>query len=93
MIETKLFPIFVRQGRSRTRYKVGYIDQPGHVVIDPIFEEGTRFYEGLASVQGANSLWSDQYQRRSCHPTKIVGLVPFSRRDRQHFCERHLGNY
>jgi hypothetical protein len=46
-----LFPIYVRQGKSRTRYKVGYIDATGAVVIDPIFDDGTRFYEGLASVK------------------------------------------
>jgi len=46
-----LFPIFVRQGKSRTRFKVGYINNKGQVVIDPIFDEGTRFYEGLAAVK------------------------------------------
>src|SRR5581483_11954601 len=29
-----LFPIFVRQGRSRTRYKVGYIDHSGSIKIE-----------------------------------------------------------
>jgi len=48
---TVLFPIFVRQGKSRTRFKVGYINQTGNVVIDPVFDDGTRFYEGLASVK------------------------------------------
>jgi hypothetical protein len=46
-----LFPIYVRQGKSRTRHKVGYIDASGTVVIDPIFDDGTRFYDGLASVK------------------------------------------
>jgi len=50
MTATLLYPIFVRQGRSRTRFKVGYIDHKVHIVIDPIFDEGTRFYEGLAAV-------------------------------------------
>jgi hypothetical protein len=63
------------------------------VVIDPIFEEGTRFYEGLASVRVRTRCGVIKYERRICHPTKIVGRVPFSRRARQHFCERHLGNY
>lgn len=48
---TSLFPIFVRQGKSRSRFKVGYINQTGNVVIDPVFDDGTRFYEGLASVK------------------------------------------
>jgi hypothetical protein len=49
-----MFPIFVRQGKSGTRFKVGYINQEGQVVIDPIFDEGTRFYEGLAAVKVRN---------------------------------------
>ena len=51
MNDRHLFPIFVCEGRSRSRFKVGYIDQRGHIAIEPIFEDGTRFYEGLASVQ------------------------------------------
>src|SRR3954468_18090791 len=51
-----LFPVHVRQGRSRTRFKVGYIDLRGHTVIDPVFDDGTRFYEGLAAVR-VKSRW------------------------------------
>ncbi len=54
MNPTSLFPIFVRQGRSRSRFKVGYIDKQGQVVIDPIFDEGTRFCEGVAAVAVKN---------------------------------------
>jgi hypothetical protein len=54
--ESRLFPIFVRQGKSSSRFKVGYIDREGHVVIDAVFDEGTRFYEGLASVR-VKRLW------------------------------------
>jgi hypothetical protein len=54
MIATSLFPIFLRQGGSRTRFKVGYINHEGNVVVDPIYDEGTRFYEGLASVRVRN---------------------------------------
>ena len=50
MTGANLFPILVRQGRSRTRFKVGYINHEGQVAIDPIFDEGTRFYDGLAAV-------------------------------------------
>jgi hypothetical protein len=46
-----LFPIYMREGRSRTRYKVGYIDRRGTVLIRPTFDEGSKFYEGLASVK------------------------------------------
>jgi hypothetical protein len=52
-----LFPIFVAQGKSKTRFKVGYISQDGRVVIDPIFEGGTLFYEGLASVRVKGGRW------------------------------------
>jgi hypothetical protein len=56
-----LFPIYVRQGKSRTRYKVGYINASGAVVIDPTFDDGTRYYEGQAPVKvgvatGASSM-------------------------------------
>jgi hypothetical protein len=52
--EDILFPIFVRQGNSRTRFKVGYINRTGNVAIDSLFDEGTNFYEGLASVKMKN---------------------------------------
>jgi len=52
-----LFPIFVPQGKSRTRYRVGYIDCEGSLVIDPIFNQGTRFVEGMASVQVKGGRW------------------------------------
>jgi hypothetical protein len=46
-----LFPIFVRQGKSRTRHKVGYINGSGQTIIDPLFSDGTSFNEGLAAVK------------------------------------------
>jgi hypothetical protein len=51
-----LFPIFVRQGRSKTRFKVGYINTKGEEVVAPLFAEGTQFYEGLAAVK-VKSRW------------------------------------
>src|SRR5262249_23270728 len=39
------------QGKGKARFKVGYINRTGMVVIDPVFDEGTNFYEGLASVR------------------------------------------
>jgi WG containing repeat len=53
----QLFPIFVPQGKSKTRYRVGYIDRKGKLVIDPVFNEGTLFAEGTASVQVKGGRW------------------------------------
>jgi hypothetical protein len=53
----QLFPIFVPQGKSKTRYRVGYIDHEGKLVIDPVFNEGTLFAEGTASVQVKGGRW------------------------------------
>jgi hypothetical protein len=44
------YPIFVRQGKRKTHSKVGYIDDKARIVIDPVFENGARFHEGLAAV-------------------------------------------
>ena len=52
-----MFPIFVAQGKSQTRFKVGYIDQTGRVIVDPVFEDGTLFYEGLAAVKIKGGRW------------------------------------
>lgn len=52
-----LFPIFVPQGRTKTKYKVGYIDSRGSLAIDPVFNEGTRFHDGLAAVKVTGGRW------------------------------------
>jgi hypothetical protein len=52
-----LFPIFVPQGKSKTRYRVGYIDHEGKLVIDPVFNQGTLFAEGTAAVQVNGGRW------------------------------------
>jgi WG containing repeat len=44
----------VRQGKNRTRFKIGYIDKQGRAEIDPILDDGTGFDEGLASVRLGN---------------------------------------
>lgn len=49
--DSVLFPLFVRQGKSRTRFKVGYMNRLGETVIAAIFDDGTRFSEGLAAVR------------------------------------------
>lgn len=53
----QLFPIFVPQGKSKTRYRVGYIDHEGRLVIEPVFNEGTLFAEGTAAVQVNGGRW------------------------------------
>jgi hypothetical protein len=41
----------VREGRSRRRYKAGYINCVGEIVIPTTFEEAYPFRNGLASVK------------------------------------------
>jgi WG containing repeat len=53
----QLFPIFVPVGKSKTRYRVGYIDPVGKLVINPVFNQGTMFAEGTASVQVKGGRW------------------------------------
>jgi len=52
----RLFPIFVREGRSRKRYKAGYIDCVGNIVIPPTFQDAFPFRNGVATVR-RNGLW------------------------------------
>jgi hypothetical protein len=52
-----LYPIFVAQGKSQTRFRVGYINYDGLVVIEPVYSFGTLFYEGLAAVQVKGGRW------------------------------------
>ncbi|HEY3707457.1 MAG TPA: WG repeat-containing protein, partial [Terracidiphilus sp.] len=47
----RLFPVFVRQGRSRKRYKAGYINCLGEIAVPAVFEEAFPFRNGLASVK------------------------------------------
>ena len=47
----RLFPVFVRQGRSRKRYKAGYINCLGKVILPAVFEEAYPFRTGLAPVK------------------------------------------
>jgi WG containing repeat len=49
-----IYPIFVPQGRSKLRFKVGYIDRGGNLLIAPVFDDGTGFHGGLAAVQLKN---------------------------------------
>lgn len=52
----RLFPIFVREGRGRKRYKAGYIDRLGNTVIPPRFQDAFPFRNGVAAVR-QNGLW------------------------------------
>src|SRR5580693_368569 len=51
-----LMPIFVRQGRSRTKYKSGFIDANGQVVVPPIYDHADPFRNGRGSVR-RGELW------------------------------------
>ena len=42
-MQEMLYPIFVRQGRSKKRYKAGYINRAGQVVIEPIYDYALPF--------------------------------------------------
>jgi hypothetical protein len=50
MKDPALYPIFVHQGRSKTRFKVGYINYEGEVVVDAILTLG------LGSTKGSLQL-------------------------------------
>ena len=52
----RLFPICAREGRSRKRYKAGYINCAGEIVIPADFEDAYPFRDGLAAVKQAG-LW------------------------------------
>jgi WG containing repeat len=52
----RLFPIFVKEGRSRKRYKAGYINCVGNIVIPPTFQHAYPFRNGVATVRH-NGLW------------------------------------
>jgi WG repeat protein len=54
--EGALFPIFVREGRSRKKFKTGYINKNGDVVVPPALDYGYPFREGLASFRKGD-LW------------------------------------
>jgi hypothetical protein len=52
-----LFPTFVRQGRGHTKYKTGYINHQGHVVVEPTYDNAYPFREGLGSVR-VGTMWA-----------------------------------
>ena len=52
--ERLLLPVFLRQGRSSKRYKAGFIDSEGRIVIEPRFAKAGTFWEGLAPVKIAD---------------------------------------
>ena len=57
MTDTPLYVIFVREGKSKTRYKVGYLNPVGRTVIDPIYNNGAGFNEGPAAVCVQGGRW------------------------------------
>ena len=55
-VEAPLFPIFVREGPSRKKFKTGYINRNGDVVVPPTLDYGYPFREGRASFR-QRDLW------------------------------------
>jgi len=51
----RLFPIFVRKGRSPRNSLAGFIDHSGRTVVEPQYEFAYPFREGLGSVMVADS--------------------------------------
>jgi WG containing repeat len=74
----RLFPIFVREGRSRKRYKAGYIDRVGNIVIPPAFQDAYPFRNGVATVR-QNGLWGAiDPNGELVIPTKYTGPLIFT---------------
>lgn len=55
-VDNYAYPIYVRQGRNRTKFKAGFINAAGKTVIDPHFDDARPFSEGLAPVR-LNGKW------------------------------------
>lgn len=55
--KVRLFPIFVRHGRSPKRFKAGYINRQGHEVVEPIYDNAHPFREGIGSLK-VNGLYA-----------------------------------
>jgi hypothetical protein len=55
-VTDRLFPIYAREGRSRKRYKAGYINCAGETVIPTRYQDAYPFRNGLASVK-QEGLW------------------------------------
>jgi WG containing repeat len=56
MVANFLYPIYVRQGRNPDKYKAGFIDTGGRVVIHAKYDDARSFKEGFAAVQ-LNGRW------------------------------------
>lgn len=46
-----LLPVFVRTGRSRTKYKAGFIDTSGAIVVPPVYDYAHPFRNDRAAVR------------------------------------------
>ena len=66
-----LFPIFVREGRSRKRYKAGYMTRTGQVTVAAVYDHAYPFRNGLGSVQQGQK-WGAVNERGE------LIIVPFS---------------
>jgi hypothetical protein len=74
----RLYPVFVRQGRSRKRYKAGYINCLGVVVLSTVFEEAYPFRNGLASVKQSGQWGAINLQGDFVIPPAYGGPLIFS---------------
>lgn len=75
-----LFPIFVREGRSRKRYKAGYINRYGEVVIPAIFDHAYPFRNGLASVKKSDLWGAIDSRGELVIPIRFSGPLVFTER-------------
>jgi len=73
----RLFPIFVREGRSRTKYKAGYINSQGEIVVPPVYQHAHPFYNGLASVMLQDRWGVIDVSGEMVIPPKFGGALEF----------------
>src|SRR4051812_4344613 len=73
-----LFPIYVRQRSSQGPYKVGYIDSCGELVIEPKFDMGGRFSDGLAPIAIGGKWGFTDAGGNVVIPTRFQNCMEFS---------------
>lgn len=74
----RLFPIFVREGRSRKRYKAGYINRLGEIVVPPTYDHSYPFWNGLASMRQGEMWGAIDLQGSLVIPTAFGSPLVFT---------------